>query len=80
MPKEMIYGMSFRCYYKDTTQDIPKYTNHYQELPLKDIQKWIECYRFTHPDCTSITVKVWFNTPEAGMPQDETTEAEEAED
>lgn len=31
-----------------------------QTLSLSDIGKWIDCYRFTHPDCISVSVKVWF--------------------
>ena len=50
------YQISFRCYYPDGEP-----TNHRQELKLKDIPKWIEAYIFTHPNCESITVKVWFN-------------------
>ena len=32
---------------------------HTQEMKLTDIPKWIEAYRFTHPACESVTVKVW---------------------
>lgn len=46
--------VSFRCWYGNG-----QYTEHRQELALGDIPKWIECYRFTHPVCVSITVKVW---------------------
>lgn len=53
------YPMSFRCYFGGGTDN---HTKHRQEMPLKDIAKWIEAYQFTHPTCRSISVKVWFET------------------
>lgn len=53
MKKE--YQMSIRCFFPG----IDNKTQHYQVMPLKDISKWIEAYQFTHPNCESITVKVW---------------------
>lgn len=47
--------ISFRCYYKDGSN-----TNHRQILSVGDIPKWIEAYKFTHPNCIAITVKIWF--------------------
>lgn len=55
--KNEVYEISFRCYYANDT-----YTNHRQALALKDIPKWIEAYRFTHPEVRSITVKIWFES------------------
>ena len=52
MPESLV---SFRCYFPDGGV-----CNHYQSLPLFDISKWIESYRFTHPNCSAISVKVWF--------------------
>lgn len=54
-----VYPMSFRCYFGGGPEN---HTKHRQELPLKDIAKWIEAYQFTHPTCRSISVKVWFET------------------
>lgn len=48
--------ISFRCYYSGGNS-----TSHLQVLSLDSISKWIECYRFTHPECISISVKVWFS-------------------
>lgn len=48
------YKLSMRAYFPNGNK-----TDHYQVMPLKDIPKWIEAYRFTHPDVESITVKVW---------------------
>lgn len=60
--KNKAYQMSFRCY----SGGPDNLTKHRQELPLKDIPKWIEAYQFTHPTCRSISVKVGFETePEA---------------
>lgn len=50
-----IFNLSFRCYYPDGEP-----TKHFQSLPLSDIPKWIDAYKFTHPNCQAITVKVWF--------------------
>lgn len=47
--------VSFQCYYENGNKTI-----HRQQLPVEQIPKWIEAYKFTHPDCISITVKVWF--------------------
>lgn len=54
------YIISFRCYYAEPGN----YTTHKQELPLIDIARWIEAYKFTHPAVVSISVKVWFNDGE----------------
>lgn len=55
--------ISFRCYYKSG--------NHCDKIAfieLAEIEEWIYCYKFTHPDCTSISIKLWFkketNKPE----------------
>ena len=50
------YCISFRCYYHDCAEP----TKHFQSLPLSDIGKWIDCYKFTHPMCKAISVKIWF--------------------
>lgn len=54
--QEMEFSLTFRCYYPEGN-----HTDHRQKLPLKDIPKWIECYQFTHPHCSAITVKVWLS-------------------
>lgn len=50
-----VLGMSFRCYYTDGQP-----CNHYRELAMEDVGKWMDAYKFTHPNCVAITVKVWF--------------------
>lgn len=57
--KNAIYELSFRCYYPDGEP-----TNHRQSMKLSDIHKWIDAYKFTHPNCTSITVKIWLTNIE----------------
>lgn len=57
-----IFVVSFRCYYGEGQ----KYTQHTQELPLEDIGRWIEAYRFTHPAVYAISVKVWMNSKKEG--------------
>lgn len=54
--KKTTFDISFRCHYPNGES-----TNHYQPLKLSDIPKWLEAYRFTHPDCKSISVKIWFS-------------------
>lgn len=51
--------ISFRCKYPEGN-----YTEHRQAIPLDQIGKWIECYKFTHPRCISISIKVWFHEDE----------------
>lgn len=48
------YQMSIRCYFAG----VDNKTQHYQTMPLKDIPKWVEAYRFTHPNVESFTVKI----------------------
>lgn len=50
------YEVSFHCYFPGTGN----ITRHRQTMPLKDIKKWVEAYRYTHPMVQSITVKIWF--------------------
>lgn len=57
MKKNQIFRVSIRCYYKTNK------VTHYQEMTLKDIPKWIEAYKFTHPDASAISVKVTFTEP-----------------
>lgn len=52
-------GMNFRCYYTDGQP-----CNHYRELSMEDVGKWMDAYKFTHPNCIAITVKVWFDKEE----------------
>lgn len=53
--KKRTYEMSIRCYFPGTNN----FTQHYPELELKEIPKWIEAYSFTHENLQSVTVKVW---------------------
>lgn len=51
------FGLSFRCYFPGEGNIV----THYQDMPLKDVPKWIEAYKFTHPNVVSITVKIWLD-------------------
>ncbi len=53
--KNAVYSISFRCHYPNG-----EYTQHRQDLQLKDIPKWLESYKFTHPTCESVSFKIWF--------------------
>lgn len=53
--KNKTFSVSFICHYNKNQ------TKHRQEMPLKDIPKRIEAYKFTHPDCKSISLKIWFD-------------------
>lgn len=44
----------FRCFYPGNSC-----CDKVQVLPISDISHWIECYLSTHPDCVSVSVKVW---------------------
>lgn len=48
------YRLSIRCYFPGERN----YTHHIQSMPLKDIPKWVEAYKFTHPTAESIIVKI----------------------
>lgn len=53
------YNVSFRCFF-DNDGD-PHYTTHYcPAFPIADIPRWLDAYSFTHPNCTSVTAKIWF--------------------
>ena len=51
------YDVSFRCYFPGRNN----FTTHRQMLPLTDVRRWVEAYRFTHPNVKSMTIKVWFD-------------------
>lgn len=53
--KNCIFNISFRCHYQNG-----EFTTHRQDLKVSDIPKWIESYKFTHPECISISFKIWF--------------------
>lgn len=53
---KQVHSLSFRCQFAGGKDN---YTQHYAQIPLKDIPKWIEAYEFTHPNVQSITVKYW---------------------
>ena len=47
--------VNFRCYFPGMV-----FFDHYRKISLDEISEWIRCYRFTHPDCVSVSVKIWF--------------------
>lgn len=53
--KNTVFDVSIRCQYPNGEQ-----TKHRQPLKLSEISKWIDAYKFTHPGCEAITIKVWF--------------------
>ena len=54
--KNKIFELSIRCYYPNGNK-----TEHRQTMKLSEIPKWIEAYKFTHPQCESVTIKIWLN-------------------
>ena len=58
--KKFVFNISFRCHYSNG-----EFTTHRQDLKIADIPKWIESYKFTHPECVSISFKLWFSDMEA---------------
>lgn len=57
---EQIFYISFHCFYPGCDTPCRKE----QKLKLSEIPRWIDSYKFTHPNCTSIAVKVWFSSTE----------------
>ena len=55
----MDYNINFRCYFPNGN-----YNDHRRKLNFEDIPRWIDAYKFTHPDCTSISIKIWFSDQE----------------
>lgn len=49
--------VSFRCFFKGTKN----YTQHYQNIHIRDIHLWMMAYKFTHPNCVSMTIQVKFD-------------------
>ena len=54
------YQLSIRCYFPG----LRNYTTHRQTMMLKEVPKWMEAYKFTHPQAEAITVKVWLKDEE----------------
>lgn len=50
-----LYHMSIRTYFPG----VGNHVNHYRDMTLKDIKKWVEAYKLTHPNCEAITVKIY---------------------
>lgn len=54
------YNVSFRCFFPSDGET--NATTHYNpSFALSDIPRWLDAYKFTHPNCTAISTKVWFN-------------------
>ena len=49
------YSVSFHCYYQSGEP-----TRHFQQMKISQIPKWLKAYKFTHPCCKAISVKVWY--------------------
>lgn len=53
--KEVLYKISVRCYYENS------FTTHKQIMKLSEIAKWIEAYKFTHPEVKEFSIRVFIN-------------------
>lgn len=53
--KKQLFDVSFRAYFPNGNK-----VDHHATIELKEIPKWIDCYKFTHKECTSITIKIWY--------------------
>lgn len=61
MPEQPVYNFSFRCFFPtEEGSEEPNFSSHYQRLALSDLPRWIDSYKFTHPNCQSLTCKMWF--------------------
>lgn len=45
--------ISFRCFFPNG-----HFNQHYQEINIRDIHLWALAYKFTHPDCKSMTIQL----------------------
>ena len=52
---EQKFILSFYCYYPNCETPCKKV----QTLKLSEIPRWIDAYKFTHPNYQAISVKVW---------------------
>ena len=59
--KKALFDLSIRCFYSNRN-----HTEHRQKMKLSDVSKWLEAYKFTHPNCQAVSVKVWFTDLERG--------------
>ena len=48
------HKINFYCSFGENDRMV----RHYERIPLQDIQKWVQAYSFTHPDCTCISVRL----------------------
>ena len=55
--KRQTFAISFHCFFPDAPLPVKKV----QELTIGEIPKWIEAYKFTHPNCAAVSFKVWFD-------------------
>lgn len=53
------YNTSFRCFYNDG-EGVHATTHYVPGFPVAAIPRWIDAYKFTHPNCDAISCKVWF--------------------
>lgn len=54
MAKHKEYSLSIRCFFIGST----RYTQHYAVMPLRDLEKWVEAYQYTHPTLESVMVRI----------------------
>lgn len=54
-------AISFRCYFPGARDN---YTDHRASIPVVEIPKWVEAYRYTHPNCKRISVRIFFDREE----------------
>ncbi len=55
--KKDAFRITFHCFFPDDTTPVRKT----QDLKLSEIPKWVEAYKFTHPNCEAVSIKVWFH-------------------
>lgn len=55
--KEILYKISIRCYYENS------FTTHKQIMKLSEIAKWIEAYKFTHPNVEGFSIRLFIDEP-----------------
>lgn len=54
MARRKEYSLSIRCFFINSE----RYTQHYTVMPLRDLEKWVEAYQYTHPTLESVMVRI----------------------
>ena len=60
--KPAVYSITFRCHYPSQNRAVW----YEREMALKDVARWLRDFKFTHPDCGQISMKIFMKGLQAG--------------